>query len=165
MATVSFHMTGTKEVTHDLTRFRQNVTRAKPVFAAMAEHVAGMQRDQFQTEGRHYGPGWATLDPKYRKWKEKRRPGRKILVFNGDLKDAAAPTTARGFDIYRVSDKGMEVGVSYTQTPHAKFHQEGTAKMRPRTIMARPTKADQKALTKILHTHIVKGTSVTGGTR
>lgn len=157
MASVSFNVTGTNEVIHDLTRFRQNVSRARPVFAAMAEHVAGMQRDQFATEGRHYGPGWALLSPKYEAWKSKRRPGRKILVFDGDLKAAAAPDQARGFDIYRVSDKGMEVGVSYAKTPHARYHQEGTTRMRSRPLMVQPTRADQKALTKILHTALVKG--------
>lgn len=157
MASVSFSVNGTNEVVHDLTRFRQNVTRAKPVFVGMAEHVAGMQRDQFNTEGQHYGPGWAALSPKYQSWKAKRRPGRKILVFDGNLKAAAAPTKASGFDIYRVSDKGMEVGVSYAKTPVAQYHQEGTKRMRSRPIMGDPTRADQKALTKILHEHLIKG--------
>jgi phage gpG-like protein len=158
MATVGFQMSGGREVVHELTRFRRNVTNAKPVFAAMAEHVAGMQRHHFDTEGRHYGgPGWASLKPAYKAWKEKRRPGRPILVFDGDLRDAAAPTTARGFDIYRVNNKRMEVGVSYALTPHAKYHQEGTRHMVARPVMGSPTRNDQKALTKIMHTHLIKG--------
>lgn len=162
MASASFQVTGTKEVVHDLTRFRQNVTRAKPMFEGMAEHVAEMQRDQFNAEGKHYGPGWASLSPGYQRWKAKRRPGRKILVFDGTLKAAAAPSSARGFNIYRVSNKGMEVGVSDAMTPHAKYHQDGTERMRPRAVMGRPTRADQKALTKILHEHLIKGV---GGAR
>ncbi|OLT09323.1 hypothetical protein BJF77_11080 [Kocuria sp. CNJ-770] len=142
---------------HDLTRFRQNITRAKPAFEGMAEHVANMQRHQFNTEGKHYGPGWAALSPGYQRWKAKRRPGRQILVFDGDLMAAAAPTSARGFDIYRINNRRMEVGVSDAMTPHAKFHQDGTVNMRPRPIMGRPTRADQKALTKILHQHLIKG--------
>lgn len=157
MAVVGFRVTGSSEVVHDLTRFRQNVTRARPALEGMAEHVAGMQRDQFETEGRHYGPGWASLSPRYKAWKMRRRPGRKILVLNGDLRAAAAPSSARGFDIYRVTDRAVTVGVSYTQTPHARWHQEGTARMPARTVMGTPTRGDQKALTKILHEHLVKG--------
>lgn len=156
-ATVSFQAVGGEQVTHELTRFRMNATNTKPVLAAMAEHVAGMQRHQFQTEGRHYGPGWASLSPGYRAWKMKRRPGRKILVFDGDLRSAAAPATARGFDIYKVTDRRMEVGVSDAMTPHAKYHQNGTKHMPARPVMGNPTTADQKALTKILHTALVKG--------
>lgn len=163
MAAVSFQVTGGQAVVHDLTRFRQNVTHARPVFEGMAEHVATMQRDQFNTEGNHYGPAWASLSPAYKAWKAKRRPGRKILVFDGHLRDAAAPAKASGFDIYRVSDKGMEVGVSYAATPHAKYHQEGTAKMPARPVMGTPTRADQKALTKLLHEHLVKGVTHVGG--
>lgn len=157
MAGVSFQVTGGQQVTHDLIRFRQNATNTRPVLAAMAEHVAGMQRDQFKRQGRHYGPRWSPLTPGYRAWKMKRRPGRPTLVFDGNLLKAAAPVKARGFDIYSVTDRRMEVGISDAKTPHAKYHQSGTRNMPARPVMGNPTTADQKALTKILHTALVKG--------
>lgn len=171
MAAVSFQVTGGAEVVHDLTRFRQNVGNARPVFVAMAEHVAAMQRDQFQTEGRHYGPGWASLTPAYKAWKARRRPGRPILVFDGTLRDQAAPARANQFGFYKVTASRMEVGVSYSRTPHAKYHQEGASwttkngtqvDLPARPVMGAPTREDQKALTKILHTHIVKGVASVG---
>jgi len=157
MASISFSGAGFDAVTHDLTRFRQNITKAKPALENMAEHVAGMQRDQFTTQGRHYGPAWAPLSPKYKAWKAKRRPGKKILQFDGNLKSQAAPSNAKQFGIYGVTDKRMEVGVDYQRTPYAQHHQEGGKHLPARPIIGQPTREDQKAMTKILHEHIIKG--------
>ena len=126
----------------------------------MADVISDAQRDQFNSQGRHYGPGWAPLSPRYAAWKARRRPGRKIMVFDGMLKAQAAPLNPRNFGVYRVSDDRLEVGVDPGRTPYAKYHQEGTAKMPARPIIGQPTREDQKDMVKVLHEHIIKGTSL-----
>lgn len=158
MVQVGFRTQGTDGVLADLTRFRVNLTQAKPAFEEMAKVVVAAQTEQFKTEGRHYGNGWARLSPRYKQFKNRARPGKKILVFDGDLKRSAAPQKASGFDIHRITNKGMEVGISYAQTPNAEHHQEGTDNMPARIIMGSPTRNDQKAMTKAIHKHIMGGT-------
>lgn len=169
MASISFSGGGHEAVTQDLVRFRQNVTNRRDAFLGMADIIADAQRDHFNTEGRHYGPAWTPLSPRYKAWKARRRPGKKILVFDGTLKAQAAPLNPQNFGFYKVNGKGLEVGVSYSRVPYAKYHHEGASwttkggarvNLPSRPILGQPTRQDQKDMVKVLHEHIVKGTSL-----
>lgn len=41
----------------------------------------------FKTEGASTGLAWQKLSPRYAEWKRKVKPGRRILVFSGDMKE------------------------------------------------------------------------------
>lgn len=52
-------------------------------------------RRAFTTQGASTGAAWKPLSPGYAKWKRKVKPGRRILVFNGDMRDRyTMPTNA-----------------------------------------------------------------------
>lgn len=52
------------------------------------------ERRLFSTQGSSGGRRWKPLNPGYRKWKRKKRPGRKIMTFDGKLRDSL---TKKGF--------------------------------------------------------------------
>lgn len=151
---------GVRTITHDLERFRANTNNMKPALERVAQVQADAVRDQFRTQGRHYGTRWAALSPAYKSQKTRSRPGRPILLYNGKLKKHVAPVLARNAGIYQVTGKRMEIGVAYSQVPYAQFHQEGTATMPARPILGTPTRADQKAMVKEIHRWIVNGLEV-----
>lgn len=151
---------GTRTITHDLERFRANTNNMKPALERIAQVQADAVRDQFRTQGRHYGSRWATLSPAYKLRKTRSRPGRPILVYNGTLKKHAAPVLARNAGVYQVTGKRMEIGLAYNQVPYAQHHQEGTATMPARPILGTPTRADQKAMVKEIHKWIMNGLEV-----
>lgn len=145
---------------HKLERLRMNSTDMRPALRLIGQVFADAQRDQFETEGRHYGPGWVRLTPKYKQYKERIRPGLRILQFDGDLEDAAAPGIAEEFPVYLLGGRRIEVGLSDADVPYAKYHQNGTSKMAARPVMGDPTREDRKKITKVLHTHLMKGVGV-----
>ncbi len=52
------------------------------------------ERKLFSTQGASGGRRWKPLSPAYKKWKRKKRPGRKIMTFDGKLRDSL---TKKGF--------------------------------------------------------------------
>ncbi|AMM44474.1 hypothetical protein BARRETLEMON_12 [Arthrobacter phage BarretLemon] len=155
MTTVRFAGDGFKAFTLKLDRFDQNIGDAEPAFRAMAEfQTTVVNARQFKQQGTpETGGRWAPLSPPYARWKEKRRPGRPILVFDGDLRDSMTkPNTG----IYEIWDKGFVVG---TALPYATFHQNGTPIMPARPIIGSVRREDVRNFAKILQRWIVEGTT------
>jgi hypothetical protein len=76
---------------------------------------------------------WARLSDRYRLYKERVRPGRGVLIFDGNL----IRSLTRGGDpnaIFRVSGTGrvLELG---TKDRKAGFHQTGTRRIPRRTVV------------------------------
>lgn len=98
----------------------EDVSPAWPGFAgAFADHEASV----FDTLGASIGETWSPLSPPYAAWKQKVRPGRPTLVFDGDLRDDLTNLPLR---IEEFSAQEAEVG---TDRYYAKFHQYGTRHM------------------------------------
>lgn len=88
--------------------------------------VTGWWRRQFETEGEFGGTRWAPLSPAYRAYKQRVRPGKTLLVFDGDLRRAAS----------RPSRSQTPTSLSLTiDDPKAVYHQEGTGRMPARPIV------------------------------
>jgi phage gpG-like protein len=82
-------------------------------------------QEQFKTEGASGGSKWPPLSEKYRKRKQRKRPGRKILVWDGTLRDSL--TTTQGDHVrrwFRVA-KGYFIRLG-TQNSLAAYHGPGT---------------------------------------
>jgi hypothetical protein len=82
----------------------------------------GWWKQQFATRGAFGGQEWPQLSPAYRKWKERKYPGREILVATRQLKRAA--DNPRRFPLptsltLLIDDSGKEHG------PVLQYHQEG----------------------------------------
>ena len=76
---------GGKTVTHDLERFSRNGQNMGPALARIAQIQVDAVRDQFRTQGQHYGQRWAPLSPGYKVQKLRAKPGRPTLVYTGKL--------------------------------------------------------------------------------
>lgn len=151
MLNISFAGDGFKPFTNVLTKLQDRVQDAEPVFQAMADHVRTMNQKQFDKQGAYYGSSWSPLTPKYARWKAKVRPGKKILEFDGLLRESL---TQRPFGVDEITSKSMTVG---TEVDYATYHQNGTKHMPARELLGRPTREDTKQWAKMMNAFIVKG--------
>lgn len=152
MATITFGSSGFEPFTLALDRFRDNVADAEPALRAMAEYqVKTVNARQFREEGTAETGSWAPLSPPYARWKATRRPGRKILVFDGDLK---ASMTVPGEGVFEVTHDQFIVG---TDIEYAKYHQQGTPQMPARRLLGAPRKRDTQLMAKMLQRWIIEG--------
>lgn len=115
--------------------------------------VEVVNKRQFTQQGTaETGGRWAPLSPPYARYKAKRRPGRPILVFDGDLRDSMIRPRA---GVWETWDSGFVVG---TAVDYAIYHQQGTPRMPARPLLGSPRKRDTQQMAKILQRWIVEGT-------
>ncbi|ALY10280.1 hypothetical protein SONNY_12 [Arthrobacter phage Sonny] len=154
MTTVRFSGDGFKPFTMVLDRFSDRIDDTEPAFKAMATfQVSVVNKRQFTQQGTpETGGRWAPLSPPYARYKERKRPGRPILVFDGDLREGM---TVPGKGIFETYDKGFVVG---TDLPYAHYHQKGTPTMPARPIIGSVRRSDVREFAKILQRWIVEGT-------
>lgn len=149
---VHFEGAGAEPFARVLRRFSDNLADATPAFEAMAEYQVGtVNARQFAEQGSAETGKWAPLSPPYARFKARVRPGRPILVFDGDLRKEM---TVPGKGVYEIHRRGMTVG---TDLPYAKYHQKGTPNMPARPLMGPPREADTRQFEKILQRFIVTG--------
>lgn len=76
----------------DFKRLLDLATLDKPLVEKVVEKVASKWRGQsvklFSTEGTSGGDHWEPLNPKYKEWKSKKYPGKKILNLTGDMRQS-----------------------------------------------------------------------------
>jgi phage gpG-like protein len=155
MPVLSFDGAGAKPVPLMLARWQHNIADATPAFEAMAQYqTKTVNARQFNEQGSVETGKWAPLSPPYGRWKARVRPGRPILVFDGDLK---REMTVPGQGVYQVWRSGMTVG---TEIEYAKYHQTGTPGMPARPLIGTPRKQDTRQFGKILQRFIVESRPV-----
>jgi phage gpG-like protein len=154
MTVVRFTSAGFEPFNLRLDRFADQLHDAEPAFEAMARYqVTVVNKRQFTQQGTaETGGRWSALSPAYKAYKERRRPGRPILVFDGDLRDSM---TLPNNGVYEVWHKGFVVG---TAVDYAIYHQKGTPTMPARPMLGAPRRSDTREMTKILQRWIVEGT-------
>lgn len=137
-----------------LDRFRERLEDATPVWEAFAQFLQLQHADGFSRQGQ---PGtsarWEPLSERYREYKSRVRPGKKILNFDGDLEDSLTKT-GRGV---RIFEPGFMVFGS--DVPYAKYHMNGTPHMpaRPPLIDAKRSPEFKRTLAKMMQEYILKG--------
>ena len=99
-----------------------------------------MQERQFGSEGTRGGAKWADLKPRYKAWKDKHYPGRKILERTGALSRSLS-NDADPEHIKFVSPKQARFG---TTVDYAIYHQHGTRRMAARkpVLLTKRDRAD-----------------------
>jgi len=106
----------------------RNLAQALELSAAAVRDAATVADSVYKVQERTIfsseGPGWKALSPRYRKWKSKKFPGRKILTLTGRMRDAFATASPDHFVFrYRVTKWRIQLGA---QGPHWwKYHAEG----------------------------------------
>ena len=89
-------------------------------------------RGTFSTKGRK-SYKWAPLSPAYAAYKSRVRPGRSLLVFDGDLKRSLT-MGAKG-SIFSAKARRLVLG---STVPYAVYHQDGTRRGGKTRMPARP---------------------------
>jgi phage gpG-like protein len=154
MVALRFESDGFEPFVLLLDRFRQALEHPEPVLTELATYQKEVVNARvFAQQGSAETGRWVALSPRYAAWKAKVRPGRPILVFDGDLRETM--TSARS-GIFEVWDKGFTVG---TDLPYARYHQDGTPTMPARPILGRSSKADNRRMAKILQEFVINGGS------
>lgn len=142
---------GTDPIHRLLQGYQEAIGDATPAFKAMADYqVKTVNRRQFDEQGSTETGKWSPLSPPYGRWKARVRPGRPILVFDGDLR---REMTVPGQGIYNVWRSGFTVG---TNIDYAIHHQNGTISMPARPLIGSPREQDMVHMTKILQRWIVE---------
>lgn len=93
-------------------------TDLRPLWPLVIRPIREAIKDHFRSEGKGR---WAPLSAAYRAYKDRVRPGRDLLVFDGGLKRVVL---AGGKPSYRARDAALTFA-----SPIIGFHQEGTSKM------------------------------------
>jgi len=92
----------------------------RPVFREYHKDFLSMMRAQFISQGGLVG-GWQPLSPTYAARKERERPGRRIMVYDGDLEAALSDPGAPG----QVLRLGPGTAVMGTDIGYAAAHDRG----------------------------------------
>lgn len=153
-AVIRFAGDGFRPFALSLERFGQNIQDADQAFDRMADFAARVFAAQFETAGSRMGSKWAPLSPKYAKQKARAFPGQPLMVATGDLRKSLA---FRPLGIEEITSSKMVIG---TAIPYAAYHQAGAGRLPQRKLIGRLNPQDTKAMSKILHDHIVKGVTV-----
>lgn len=80
---------GEQQVDFAFVRMQEGLGDLREPLGQVGDHIIDAVRDQFETQGLRAGARWTRLSDAYRRWKERRYPGRKILVREGGSKGAA----------------------------------------------------------------------------
>jgi len=108
----------------------------------------------FSSEGRSTKSGkWKQLSEAYLKAKTKKRPGRTVLVYDGDMRKSLAKGQGNDTEIKKLG-KSVEMKW-YTPDEKFPFHQKGTDKIPARPIV-NMKKDDEKKFMKRLEQYYFK---------
>lgn len=83
----------------------------------------------FKAQGRR--SKWAPLTPAYAAYKSRVRPGRPLLVFDGDLRASLTGNNKRKGWLYNARSRRLVMG---SKVPYAQYHQDGTSRMVARPL-------------------------------
>lgn len=130
--------------------------KAGPLLVELDRVHTRQSRQAFVSEGASTGSVWARLSPRYQAWKRKARPGRKILVFDGETRDRfLMPTNPNHLREY-VKPSIYRFGVASEKAWH---HEngigEGTQRL-PRRSVLRKTAAQYQEFTKAFVAFYIK---------
>lgn len=135
-----------------LDRFRQNVEDAEPALRDIGMYQKNVvNKRTFTNKGPSSGGRWAPLSDAYAKRKQIERPGRPLLVYDGDLRRGM---TSHVEGIFEVTSRSVTTGIS---DEIAGYHHRGTPKMPARPLIGRTSAHDTRAMARMLHQHVIEG--------
>jgi hypothetical protein len=132
--------------------------RQGPILVALDRVHSQQARRAFTTEGVSTGSAWKPLSKGYAAWKRRVKPGRRILVFSGDMRDRfTLPASANHIREW-VRPWTYLFGVASTK---AWRHETGTGEGKqvlPRRSVLAKTAADLKQFTEAFASYYIKRT-------
>lgn len=144
---LSLTVDGIPQILTAFSRWGEYADDLSPAF----EEITSTFTDQieptwFDTEGQGT---WAPLNPRYAAQKERRWPGRPILVASGALLESV--TGGTGF-VKIITPTALALG---TNIPYAIYHQRGTTYM-PRRAVIDLSKENRTVISKIVQRYLAK---------
>jgi phage gpG-like protein len=128
---LSFNIEGDIQISRNLTQLESNMKDWSPEFKDTGEYLKGFfSGEVFDSEGSVFNEPWQALSPAYAIQKEKKYPGKGILVATGKMRDSFKYDN--GSTYVRVyNDVQNSAGVNYFV-----FHQSNKPRYRlPRRIV------------------------------
>jgi hypothetical protein len=116
-----------------LRRFTLRITDLRPFWPLVVPIFIGWMREQFDSEGSFGGHPWPALSQDYAERKGVDKPGKGILVYEGDLRKAASNPKRHvlpmvlELEVDWEGEKGKPVDLEW--------HQKGTNKMPARPLL------------------------------
>jgi len=129
MVVVSIDTVGTQRFVRGFTRYGEAMGDMSEIFETLYDDFTEMEKRIFSSQGDP--EKFQALSPRYREWKERHYPGRKIMQLFGRLK--ASLTGNKGADSVR--EIRRQKAVFGTVVPYAHRHQEGTMGMPQRKVV------------------------------
>lgn len=146
------------EVRPDETQFARTFSRwadqiddLQPAFEQITQSFYEGEERQFASQGAAGSGGWKPLSSAYKKWKDRRYPGRPLLVMTGALRDALTSKSGPGA-VYVIERKRLTMG---TDLEVAQYHQKGSSRM-PARKPIQLTDAQKNQWVKFIHQHCVQ---------
>jgi len=95
-----------------------------PIFGVFLEKYRSLIGRNFETEGQYFGEPFKPLKPAYRRWKEKKYPGRKILQLERRMITAARGIGSNAYQ--KITPDSLEFGIRGGESglPYAKRQQK-----------------------------------------
>ena len=109
--------------------------------------------EQFESIGVRGGQRWQRLSERYAKWKQKKFPGKPILVRTERLKRSLS---LGGSAPDQVAEFQPLYAVFGTLVPYAQYHQRGTSRMAQRQIL-QPTQRDIDRIVSRMYRYTERG--------
>lgn len=132
MYSLRIRSTGFEAVSTLMNRMLRTVSDLTPAWPAVEAEFRKIEFEQFESEGGSGQSGkWPALSPKYKAWKERHFPGRKIMELTGRSKRSLVGRT--GDSIVQYSPKRLVIGSS---VPYLPFHQNRGALKKWRPVIA-----------------------------
>lgn len=121
---VSIH--GADALERRIRQFETLLSDLRPFWPLVVPLATSWWKRQFETEGAFAGRPWRQLSPGYSIVKSQLRPGRGLLVYDGDMKRAFSKPDRSA------THRSLTLTID---DPKVEFHQEGTARMPARPIV------------------------------
>lgn len=150
----SISVDGTEKASRGFKNLSSLVRDFRPVWPEIHMYFLRATLEEFDAQGARGGTTWKPLSPRYKTWKEKKYPGKPILVLTERLRRSFSVAGRKGVDqIYEENPLSLTMG---TAIYYARYHQRGTKRMAARPII-QPTTKDMDRIVSRLYRFIERG--------
>lgn len=144
---LTYEIHGVPAIHHELVGFRNRALNGAPVLAAILADMRRLEIELFETEGRGE---WPELSQTTIERKAQQGYPAKILQATEALYDSLAGGLSAAGHVERITENEVVYG---TTVPHARFHQDGTAKM-PARPPVDVREEDVRRWSKLVHAYV-----------
>jgi hypothetical protein len=144
----SIQIFGDKQFARELRFTGKRATEARPLYHAIGGELAGLMREQFNTEGTRTGVPWAPNEPSTDAAKAAKGQPLKVFQATGELMDSFA--YGDPLNIYDVTDDYLHYG---SASEHGQWHQPDDKQRR----VFRLAESDRKDIVKMMQHWVIYG--------